>query len=555
MASLDVLGGIASGVAYKAPCAVATIADMTGALIGLPVIDGYQIQAGDRVLVWKNADQSTNGIYTAALSAWTRSIDFCSTSAVTKGTQVLVNNGTAHSGFIFELTTANVTFGSSAISFAVIGGNATIVQAGYQGALAVDPTVDLAGNPLTSTAWYYNTVLARTKSYVGGVWVVSIAAVYETSGIPSNSVGANGDIAIDPVLGNLYSKSGGVWALTLSIGANSPSTAMLPVVQAASIPAGYAAIGGAIIKAPCRLTLTSGVPVLSAANLSASSLIITPFEGNQAPLWNGTGWGMGSFLETSALLSDTTNSPGACVAGAVYDWFFFWKSGTWVLGHGPAWTNALTRSAGTALTRVNGFLTNSVSITNGPAAGYGLYVGTTGCDLGAATLSFNPNPAAASGGPSGGAWVGLWNAFNRVSVSATAQDNKTSWTYSSGAWRQSDNSANNRITNVVGQVQDSISAVFVQGETGAQGSYSMVGIGVNSASTPSGVVGITPNTDNSGGSSEGSPTARFDGLPSLGLSFYQALEWSNSTSSTFYGGSTPSGVSAQAHQLSALFTY
>lgn len=311
-----------------------------------------------------------------------------------------------------------------------------------------------------------------------------------------------------------------------------------------------------------RLTLVSATPYMtpSVATIGVATVFYTPTpSGNQMPVWNGSAFAPGPFIETSQALNDTTRSPAAAIANAVYDEFECPISGVPTITRGPAWSTPTTRSLGLAR-GPSGIFTNASNILNGSsavscAAGYGVWVGTIATDAGAATVSFNPTPAAASGGPSGGAWVGLWNAFNRVSVSAREQDNNTSWTYSGAAWRQSDNSANNRITNVVGQVQDSISVEFVQGQLGAQGSQSMVGIGVNSASTPSGVVGITPNTSNSGVASEGSPTARFDGLPSLGLSFYQALEWSNNTSSTFYGGSTPSGGSGQAHQLSAQVTY
>ncbi len=319
---------------------------------------------------------------------------------------------------------------------------------------------------------------------------------------------------------------------------------------------GYGASGwgplagtGAAFPPNGRLTLTSGVPVLTSAVIAATGVIFTPFNGNQVPQWNGAVWSPATFSEISQALSDTTHSPAAAVANGLYDVFVWFNSGVATLSRGPAWTDSATRSL--TPSRVGGFLTNPLSITNGPAAGYGLFVATIMCDAAGATVTFNPTPAAASGGPSGGARVGLWNEFNRVPLSAVAQDNKSTWTNNASAWGKSDNSANNRITNVVGQIEDAIGVVFVQGQTGQQANHAMVGIGVNSTSTPSGVVGITPNTANSGVSSEGSPTARFDGLPTLGVSYYQALEWSSSTNCTLYGGSTPSGGSGQSHQLSA----
>lgn len=114
---LDVLGGLDASAAYKAPCAVATTADMTNTMIGLPVIDGYQCEADDRILVWENSNETTNGIYNASLSAWSRAIDFSNSSAILHGTQVLVVNGSASGGFVFVCNTPNPTVGSTNITF------------------------------------------------------------------------------------------------------------------------------------------------------------------------------------------------------------------------------------------------------------------------------------------------------------------------------------------------------------------------------------------------------------------------------------------------------
>ena len=131
--NLDVLGGLDDGAAYKIPCACATTADMTGAMIGLPVIDGYQTKPGDRVLVWMNSDQTTNGVYDipgvniynpppltqpTGTSAWTRSIDFTNSTAVYLGTQVMVVNGATYAGWIFVCQQQNPVFGAQPITFA-----------------------------------------------------------------------------------------------------------------------------------------------------------------------------------------------------------------------------------------------------------------------------------------------------------------------------------------------------------------------------------------------------------------------------------------------------
>lgn len=115
--SLDVLGGIGPGVAYKSPCAAATIGPLVG-LIGLAPVDGYTPQIGDRILVWLQQNPADNGIYTAQLGAWSRTIDFTSAIGVAPGTQVYVVGGTIYGNTVFVLQTPQpVIFGTTPIIF------------------------------------------------------------------------------------------------------------------------------------------------------------------------------------------------------------------------------------------------------------------------------------------------------------------------------------------------------------------------------------------------------------------------------------------------------
>ena len=115
---LDVLGGIDSGAAFKVPCKVATTADMTSTMKGLPVIDGYQTVSGDRILVVANTSQATNGIYNAQTGAWSRAIDFTNSSSIYKGTQVLVVGGLTSAWKVLVCQTDNPVIGATPIVFA-----------------------------------------------------------------------------------------------------------------------------------------------------------------------------------------------------------------------------------------------------------------------------------------------------------------------------------------------------------------------------------------------------------------------------------------------------
>ena len=117
----DRLTGINTSTAIKAPVRVTTTANIT--LSGEQTIDGVAVVDGDRVLVKDQTDTVTNGIYIASTGAWERSKDFDGTLDVRKGTLVFVANGTAGSGLIYQLTTADtVDIGTDNITFSVLAG-------------------------------------------------------------------------------------------------------------------------------------------------------------------------------------------------------------------------------------------------------------------------------------------------------------------------------------------------------------------------------------------------------------------------------------------------
>lgn len=129
---LDVLGGLDDSSAYKVRCAVATTSDMTFTMIGLPIIDGYQTQLGDRILVWMNGDQTTNGIYyipagplpvgeppPVSCGAWVRAIDATNSDSMNNGTQVLVVMGQTYAGQVFVCNQNQPIFGITPITFSL----------------------------------------------------------------------------------------------------------------------------------------------------------------------------------------------------------------------------------------------------------------------------------------------------------------------------------------------------------------------------------------------------------------------------------------------------
>jgi len=98
----DRLQGLSTSVAVKAPCRVATTANIL--LTGLQTIDGVALAAGDRVLVKNQSDPAENGIYDASASDWHRALDFDGSRDVVVGTQVSVVEGALQTDSYWRVT-------------------------------------------------------------------------------------------------------------------------------------------------------------------------------------------------------------------------------------------------------------------------------------------------------------------------------------------------------------------------------------------------------------------------------------------------------------------
>jgi hypothetical protein len=111
----DRIGGAKSSLAFKAPCRVATTANIT--LSGLQTIDGVTVVAEDRVLVKNQTTASENGIYLARTTAWVRTKDFDGSGDAVKGTRVYVHSGSAESGEYVVTTSDTFVIGTTSLAF------------------------------------------------------------------------------------------------------------------------------------------------------------------------------------------------------------------------------------------------------------------------------------------------------------------------------------------------------------------------------------------------------------------------------------------------------
>jgi hypothetical protein len=138
VASTDRRYGLSGGVAFKAPCRVATTANIT--LNGLQTVDGVSLAQDDRVLVKNQSTASQNGIWIADSGDWTRALDFNGARDVVQGTLVLVVSGTVNASTVYQLTTASPVIGSTSLTFAVTGTPALFYASAFIQTLLDDAT-------------------------------------------------------------------------------------------------------------------------------------------------------------------------------------------------------------------------------------------------------------------------------------------------------------------------------------------------------------------------------------------------------------------------------
>ena len=113
-----------AGLDWKASVRVATTANIT--LSGAQTIDGKSVIAGERVLVKAQATGQDNGIYVCASGAWARASDAATSTDVTSGLAVFVEEGTANGGTQWIITTANpIVLGTTPLTFTQFGAGAT----------------------------------------------------------------------------------------------------------------------------------------------------------------------------------------------------------------------------------------------------------------------------------------------------------------------------------------------------------------------------------------------------------------------------------------------
>ena len=272
-----------------------------------------------------------------------------------------------------------------------------------------------------------------------------------------------------------------------------------------------------------RLTLATGVPVMTTTQSAKTTLYYTPYVGQLVPLYDGTSFNMVDIgAELSVATTDTTKNPAAIGASKVNDWYVWNDAGTIRLSHGVDWTSDTARNTTNTLT--NGIYLNTSAITNGPAALRGTYVGTTRSNA-SSQLDWIFGAVAANGTAG---FFGLWNMYNRVHVVSFLGDNTNSWTYATATWRAANGSATMRHTLVRGYDEDGVIATYICLTT-VSGSNSYSGVGLDTTTNFTGTSGLSNNTATT------LPSSGYAGLPGVGVHYFSANEYSSGATTTFYG--------------------
>jgi hypothetical protein len=253
--------------------------------------------------------------------------------------------------------------------------------------------------------------------------------------------------------------------------------AALSELATGSVPTGTSAL-----TSQGRLTLTSGVPVLTSDVTGAGTTFFTPYNGNNISIFNGSLFVPQSFAEVSQTLADPTKSPSAGAANKNYDLFAWLDGATFRCTRGPAWASDTARGAGagtTELTRLGGVLVNVAPITNGPGANLGTYVSSIRTDA-AIKCNMMFQPAEAAGGSVNR--LDVWNMYNRAMVSSVNRDSTASWVYALAVYRAKNNSAGNETSFICGIQEDMFSAFNTMNAANSATAAVMIAWGLDSTS-------------------------------------------------------------------------
>jgi len=343
------LADAANGVSWRESAATATTANLV-ALSGLQTIDGYTLQAGDRVLVKNQTTATQNGVYDAASGAWTRSSD-SNTGAELFHAAYLVVNGTTN-GLTQWANTNQVApnVGTDAVTFGQLRAAGNLYTAGAGLTLS---GLQFSITPTGVSAGTYGKVTVNTLGQVtGGAALVGSDITtalgytpYNGTTNPSGFIGAL-TAAGDATGSTVVTGSSGVLTLALAASGVTAGTYTSVTVDAK----GRVTAGGQIT--PTQITTALGyTPVNKAGDTMSGSLNYAAMVNLAASATTAIGAAGSNLINITGTTTITTFDTAA---GAVRTLVF---AGVLTLTHGssiilPTAAN-ITTQAGDVATFIN----------------------------------------------------------------------------------------------------------------------------------------------------------------------------------------------------------
>jgi hypothetical protein len=418
-------------------------------------------------------------------------------------------------------------------------------------------TDQLTGQATTDTLT--NKTLTSSTNTLGGVTMTlgsdATGDIYYRSGGVLTRLPIGGAATVLTV-------SGGIPAWVSPTGGGNVSNTGTPTVgQFAQWTNATTVQGFSLVITPQgRLTLQSGTPVQTTDQTAKAQVFYDCASGSLVPYYNGTT----DVLDTIASCQVSfTMVSGAATGGVnandVFDVYWVHSGANRVCivtnggtgASGAGWsgdTGGSTTARGSgysAVSNTRGYYTNPNSITHcyngstdyGPvSANQGTFLGTL-YTTAAGQTSMMIHPAPASGGPN--SFLAVWNAYNRVYIHANADDNGTTYTYSSATPRQFRASANNRIQWVDGLAQSIVKCQATNTGIAVSGTSNVtIGCGLDVANAITGISGYTQVGTALNASSSGWDTNY--GL--FGIHAYNAIEAAAAAGTTFTANGNSTGM-------------
>jgi hypothetical protein len=343
-----------------------------------------------------------------------------------------------------------------------------------------------------------------------------------------------------------------------------------------------------------RLTLASGTAIPTTDQTAKTSIYFTPYQGSQISLYDGTRWKLYNFTELTLTVPSTLFK--------VFDIFVYDNGGTLTLeavdwnqstgsitgatnatpivltvasGHGlsvgdligvasvggnTAPNGKVWRVSATAATTVtlegsvgNGAYTSGgtwYKVPNTRATALttqdGIYVKTSATTrryLGTAMTTGTSGQAEDSGSKRY-----LWNYYNRVQRPMLVIDTTNTWSYSTSAYRATNNRIDNRIQIIVGVSEDLTCAVAIGANNAGSGSAVVFGVGIDTSTANSAqLMSDSSSLGLASGGGTPSSVSTYRGYIATGYHFLQWVEYGRGGIATVVGDNGTTVVQSGLH--------